>query len=196
MGKSSVSLVQSPTTATAPPLAFVGKQRRAKPTPTPQPPRAPRLRTIVIRLVTTSASSERLLRSVEGGMDEYTVTSADAAIAVRGRMTIEAVHIAEEAFDQSDIMIDWAESVIRHGNNSMSLSRTELRLLSALLEENGAVVSRAALIGRVWPSGAMPATERENALGVYVCSLRKRLTAIGLGRSLATVRGVGYRISL
>ena len=39
-------------------------------------------------------------------------------------------------------------------------------------------------------------SERENALAVYVCTLRKRLAAIGLGQALQTVRGVGYRLVL
>jgi DNA-binding response OmpR family regulator len=46
----------------------------------------------------------------------------------------------------------------------------------------------------LWPGSAMAAPDRLNALTVYVCSLRKRLLAIGAGSALVTVRGVGYRL--
>jgi DNA-binding response OmpR family regulator len=75
------------------------------------------------------------------------------------------------------------------------LSRTELRLLAALLEGEGQVMSRADLIRRVWPGDELELADRENALGVYVCSLRKRLSMIGVGSALVTVRYVGYLIS-
>jgi DNA-binding winged helix-turn-helix (wHTH) protein len=71
-----------------------------------------------------------------------------------------------------------------------------LRLLAALFDGAGKPVSRKELIARVWPSDDMPATERENALAVYVCSLRKRLAAIGAASALVTVRGHGYRLTV
>ena len=52
------------------------------------------------------------------------------------------------------------------------------------------------LDARAWPKRKLPAAERENALGVYIHSLRKRLAAIGLRNALQTVRRVGYRLEL
>jgi len=57
-------------------------------------------------------------------------------------------------------------------------------------------VPRATLISRAWPKRKPVAAERENALGVYIHSLRKRLAAIGLANALQTVRTVGYRLDL
>ena len=50
------------------------------------------------------------------------------------------------------------------------------------------------MIARTWPRDPLVTPERENALGVYVYTLRKRLAAIGFGDALRTVRGIGYRI--
>jgi DNA-binding response OmpR family regulator len=78
----------------------------------------------------------------------------------------------------------------------VSLSRTELRLLSGLLESNGEPVAGATLIERAWPGDGAPGGDPKNLLAVYVWSLRKRLSAIGLGSALKTVRGTGYRMAL
>lgn len=162
----------------------------------PRPERSELATTVVARLVTTSSSSERLLRSVANGVSEYIVTSADASVAIRGRLSIESVQINEQRFGGGQVVIDWANGVVTNGSNRVSLSRTERRLLSALVEGNGDAVQRAALIARAWPGHSMSVMQRENALAVYICTLRKRLAAIGLGSVLCTVRGVGYRINL
>jgi len=71
-----------------------------------------------------------------------------------------------------------------------------LRLLSGLLENNGQAVRRETLIERAWPRRRPGGSETENVLAVYICTLRKRLAAIGLANALHTIRGVGYRIAL
>ena len=81
-------------------------------------------------------------------------------------------------------------------SNRVRLSRTELRLLEALLRGDGATVTRLQLIERVSAGSSLRRSERENALTVYVCMLRKRLSAIGLRNALHTVRRPGYRLNL
>jgi DNA-binding response OmpR family regulator len=57
-------------------------------------------------------------------------------------------------------------------------------------------VTRAQLIERVWAGSNLRRSERENALTVYICTLRKRLSSVGLGGALHTVRRMGYRLAL
>ena len=78
------------------------------------------------------------------------------------------------------------DGVLRVGDAWVSLPPVEARLTAALLERQGAVVSREALSRAGWPGGA----PGRNALDVHVVRLRRRLAAVGL--AIRTVRSRGY----
>ena len=61
--------------------------------------------------------------------------------------------------------------------------------MQRLLEQNGKVVSRQALMTRLWESDAFIG---ENTLTVNVTRLRKKLEQAGLPQLIRTKKGVGY----
>jgi DNA-binding response OmpR family regulator len=67
------------------------------------------------------------------------------------------------------------------------LAPIQRRLAEALLERQGAVVTRETLVRRTWPEGA-PANR--NVLDVHITRLRRLLAEVGL--ELTTVRRRGY----
>ena len=68
----------------------------------------------------------------------------------------------------------------------VSLPPVEARLMGALLDRFGAVVSREQLAKAGWPRGA----PGRNALDVHMLRLRRRISPIGL--AIKTVRSRGY----
>lgn len=78
------------------------------------------------------------------------------------------------------------DSVLHHHGSWVALPPVEARLMAALLERSGAVVSREALARAGWPEGA----PGRNALDVHVLRLRRRVAALGL--VIRTVRSRGY----
>jgi DNA-binding response OmpR family regulator len=76
--------------------------------------------------------------------------------------------------------------VLRFSDRWVSLPPVETRLMTALLDRQGAVVSREALARSGWPDGA----PGRNALDVHVLRLRRRIGGIGL--AIRTVRSRGY----
>lgn len=140
-------------------------------------------------------AGERLQQHVSHDGDEFVLSSADGQLSVRLRLSLQRESLEPRAGDAS-VLIDWSQSTIARGRRRVALSRTELRLLAALLEDGGKPVTRSVIIGRVWPDSALTTAQRENALAVYVCTLRKRLSAVGLASALQTVRGTGYRFVL
>ena len=76
--------------------------------------------------------------------------------------------------------------MLRLGSEWVSLPPVEARLMGALLERYGAVVSRDALARAGWPSGA----PGRNALDVHMLRLRRRLGPLAL--AIRTVRSRGY----
>jgi DNA-binding response OmpR family regulator len=78
------------------------------------------------------------------------------------------------------------DGVLRVGARWVSLPPVEARLMAALLDRYGAVVSRDALARSGWPSGA----PGRNALDVHMLRLRRRVGPLEL--AIRTVRSRGY----
>jgi hypothetical protein len=78
------------------------------------------------------------------------------------------------------------DGVLRFGDAWAPLPPVEARLMTALLDRFGAVVSRDQLARSGWPKGA----PGRNALDVHVLRLRRRITPLGL--AIKTVRSRGY----
>jgi DNA-binding response OmpR family regulator len=154
------------------------------------------MRTVEARLSMSAPATARLVQAIATGADEFVLTSADGRISVRARLSIDSVDFSEQCLPGSNVVVDWTRATVANDGNCVRLSRTELRLLSGLLENNGQAVRRETLIERAWPRRRPGGSETENALAVYICTLRKRLGAIGLANALETIRGVGYRIAL
>jgi DNA-binding response OmpR family regulator len=154
--------------------------------------------TLEARIDASSAASARILKALHSGCGTFVLSAVDGQMSARVRLTIVKAGAAETVYrlGQARVAVDWSQSTVANGNRRVALSRTELRLLAALLDGEGEPVSRSSLIGRVWPDEDRTAVDRENTLGVYVHSLRKRLASIGAGNALQTVRGVGYRMAL
>jgi DNA-binding response OmpR family regulator len=143
----------------------------------------------------SEGASQRLLTELANGKTEFRLSAADGSLMLRLRVAVSTAHAAEEHIKGS-LFIDWSRSTVSNETNRVRLSRTELRLLEALLRAGGATVTRSQLIERVWAGSALRKSERENALTVYICTLRKRLSGIGLSGTLHTVRRMGYRLAL
>lgn len=78
------------------------------------------------------------------------------------------------------------DGVLRLGASWVSLPPVEARLMGALLDRYGAVVSRDSLARAGWPAGA----PGRNALDVHMLRLRRRLAPLAL--AIRTVRSRGY----
>jgi two-component system response regulator MprA len=81
---------------------------------------------------------------------------------------------------------------LRRGEQRVTLSPTEFRLLARVLATPDEVVRRRDLLRAGWPDGAIVS---ENTLDQYAGKLRRRLHDVGSERTLTAVRGVGYRLS-
>jgi DNA-binding response OmpR family regulator len=78
------------------------------------------------------------------------------------------------------------DGVLRCGADWVSLPPVEARLMGALLDRYGAVVSRDALAKAGWPAGS----PGRNALDVHMLRLRRRVGPLDL--AIRTVRSRGY----
>ena len=88
-------------------------------------------------------------------------------------------------------VLDAGSGALKYEGKTIDLTRNEFRILLALTEKRGNVVSREKLMERLWETDSFV---DENTLTVNVNRLRKKLDAAGLTGFIATRFGVGYII--
>ena len=88
-------------------------------------------------------------------------------------------------------LLNTGDNTLTYGNEKISLSKNEFRILLSLMENKGRVVSREKLMEQLWATDSFV---DENTLSVNVNRLRKRLETAGLEHFITTKFGVGYLI--
>ena len=88
-------------------------------------------------------------------------------------------------------LLDPASGTVTAGGVRLELTKNELRILQALAEKRGSVVTREELMLRLWQTDSFV---DENTLTVNVTRLRRRLAELGLGELIKTRKGLGYII--
>ena len=87
--------------------------------------------------------------------------------------------------------LNLTEATLLYDGGKLELTKNELRILQALMENKEKVVSRDALMTKLWESDSYV---DDNTLSVNVNRLRKKLEGIGLSHFIQTKKGIGYRI--
>ena len=89
-------------------------------------------------------------------------------------------------------ILNTGDSTLTYRETKLELSKNEYRILFALMESKGKVISREKLMEKLWESESFV---DENTLTVNINRLRKKLDAAGLQDFITTKFGVGYLIA-
>lgn len=85
--------------------------------------------------------------------------------------------------------LNLAEAALYYKEQKVNLTRNEYRIFQYLLENKGKIVSRDALMQKLWDSECFI---DDNTLTVNVTRLRKKLDDAGLSKCIETKKGLGY----
>ena len=88
-------------------------------------------------------------------------------------------------------MLNTADTTLTYQGERIELSKNEYRILQALMEQKGTVVSREKLMERLWENESFV---DENTLSVNMARLRKKLESSGLAGFITTKVGLGYLV--
>jgi DNA-binding response OmpR family regulator len=92
-----------------------------------------------------------------------------------------------------ELTVDFAQRRVSLGNDAVALSKTEYKLLRALAQHPGVVLSHDVLLERVWGPGYGDAVA---FVWVYIRRLRRKIEPDPANpRYILTVPGVGYRLA-
>ena len=137
---------------------------------------------------------ERIL-GLHHGADDYLVKPYDVGElvarihAVRRRRGAPAASPAAGPVDLGEgVVLDRARHTLTVDGTAVALSRKEFAVLALLVDADGAVCTRDHLVAEVWGRRWAGA---DRTLDVHVATLR---TKLGRPGTVATVRGVGYRL--
>lgn len=86
-------------------------------------------------------------------------------------------------------MVDYEKNTVSNDRGSIELTKNELLILKMLIEHTNKIVSREALMNRLWDDERFVS---DNTLTVNVNRLRKKLDDIELGCYIVTKVGQGY----
>ena len=94
----------------------------------------------------------------------------------------------------SDLAIDLSRAQVLRGDQALSLTPTEFRLLVHLARHRGQALSRGQIIDAVW--GHTPDADSERTVNVHIRRLREKIE-LDPSRPviLLTVPGIGYRLA-
>ena len=131
--------------------------------------------------------------ALEAGADDY-ITKPFSLAVLRARVNAQlrrGAPTVSQTMSMGPFTFDFDRMDFRRDGMALELSKTEQKLLRALVENRGHAVSRATLVDRVWTDGAE--FVEENALSVTVKRLRSKLEADpSKPEYLKTVYGIGY----
>src|SRR5581483_3136985 len=96
------------------------------------------------------------------------------------------------AVEAAGLRLDPVNHAATNASGEVALTPTEFRLLARLMSRPGEAVRRRDLVRAGWPHGAIV---RENTLDAYVARLRRKLRTLEQAPEIATVHGVGYKIT-
>jgi two-component system alkaline phosphatase synthesis response regulator PhoP len=150
-----------------------------------------------VLILTARGQEEDKVRGLRLGADDY-VSKPFGLLEVLAR--IEALlrrarpaRPGGSAVRVGDLAIDPSIREARRGGTPVGLSPKEFDLLWALVEANGAVLSRAELMQQVW---GYQATVLSRTVDTHVAELRRKLEPDPTTpRYLLTVRKAGYRLA-
>ena len=148
----------------------------------------------ILMLSARSAVADRIQGLSEGADDYLAKPFSPAELVVRVRAILRRARPAPPRgpLRLADLVIDRERHEVRRHGEAVVLTAAELRLLIALAEAEGRVLSRESLLDALYGHDATETIDR--TVDVYIGRLRDKLGDDSeRPRYVATVRGAGYR---
>jgi DNA-binding response OmpR family regulator len=152
----------------------------------------------IVMLSARGAVADRVYGIHEGADDYLAKPFSPAELVVRIKAVLRRVkdsdgsRLSRGVLEHGDLTIDLDRVEVRRGPDTLSLTPAEFRLLVALVQARGRVLTRQALLDSLYGESAGDTLER--TVDVHIGRLRDKLgEELGAPRYIMTVRGLGYR---
>ena len=146
-----------------------------------------------ILLLTARDSVEDKVAGLDAGADDYLTKPfafTELVARIRALLRRGGPHIGSR-LKAKDLEMDPASRRVWRAGKEITLTSKEFSLLEFLLRNRDIVLTRTAILERVWGLNYDPMT---NVVDVYIRSLRVKIDRDFALPLIATVRGVGYKL--
>lgn len=149
---------------------------------------------VPIIVVTSRDSDMDELMSMNLGADDFITKPYNTQILLaRINSVLKRVNQGNEGNQEilvyNDLKLNLSNGTINCGDNTLEITKNELKILYYLVKNKGNIVSRDDLMDYLWKSNLFV---DDNTLSVNVTRLRKKLEEIGIKDVIETRRGLGY----
>ena len=150
---------------------------------------------VPVIFISSASDNMNIIMSVNMGGDDFLAKPFDQSVLMA---KIQAV--LRRTYDYGGqvtvlehrgAMLNTSDASLTYQGERVELTKNEYRILQALMEQKGKVVSREKLMEKLWEDDSFV---DENTLSVNVNRLRKKLAAARLCDFIATKVGMGYLV--
>ena len=139
-----------------------------------------------ILFLTACDDELQTVRGLDAGADDYVAKPFKLQVLL-SRIRALLRRSRETVYECGGLSIDTESMTVHCDGKNIYITPTEYQIISALIKNNGIIVTRRALLESIWDADGNFIDD--NTLSVHVSRLRDK---IGANR-IRTVRGVGYR---
>lgn len=150
---------------------------------------------VPILFLSSASDNMNIIMAMNMGADDFIAKPFDGSVLIAKiqallRRTYDFAGSAP-VLEHRGALLNTGDATLRYEGQTIALTKNEYRILLALMENKGKIVSRERLMERLWETDSFV---DENTLTVNVNRLRKKLDAAGLTGFITTKFGVGYLI--
>ncbi|HBF2372154.1 Glycopeptide resistance-associated protein R [Clostridioides difficile] len=152
---------------------------------------------VPIIFISSRNSNMDVIMDVNLGADDYIQKpfSVDVLVAKVNALLRRTYNFVDNNSNQiihNGVTLDLSTATINYEDNTIELTKNEIKILHELMKYKGQIVSRNKLMKKLWDNDWFV---DDNTLTVNVNRIRSKLNEIGLEDFIETKRGLGYIIS-
>jgi len=150
---------------------------------------------VPIVFLSSASDNMNIVMAMNMGADDFIPKPVDPSVLVAKIQAVmrRCYEMAQPApiLSHAGLVLDLGDSTVSFEGKTLELTKNEFRILQTLLENKGTIVSRDALMLKLWQ---VDSYVEENTLTVNVTRLRKKLAELGVSDMIKTRVGSGYII--
>lgn len=150
---------------------------------------------VPVIFLSSAADNMNMVMAMSRGADDFIAKPFDLEVLAA---KVQAILRRTYSFGNTSNLMEYKGTVLNLGNGTLTvgeqkleLTKNELKILQILYEHRGQVVSRDAIMTRLWESNSFV---DDNTLTVNVTRLRKKIEGAGLKGFILTKKGMGYMV--
>jgi DNA-binding response OmpR family regulator len=150
---------------------------------------------VPVVFLSSASDNMNIVMAMDMGGDDFIAKPFDVSV-----LSAKLQAILRRAYDYAPpspvisargVVLNTADASLQWQERRIDLTKNEYRILETLMKRRGTIVSRDALMERLWETDSFV---DENTLTVNIARLRRKLAGAGLEDFVVTKKGIGYMV--